>query len=218
MAINDSRFSTRFNEIAGYFMRPATVVGVGSIGSNLALLLAKSGATRLKLVDIDIVEPENYGVSLYGVKHLGANKTEAMASIIKDLVDYTEVNVELFDSFKKAIEDNDIVYLCVDNMATRKKVAQHALRRNCLLIDARMSAEAFQIIGTSSLPLYMKTWFPDEKAFQERCTYRSTLYTAFLCAGNMVGLYRYIAAAGVENRCFELRWSIGAGMDIKEVL
>lgn len=58
------------------------IAGLGGLGSNIAMMLARSGVGHLLLIDFDSVEPSNLNRQHYMVSHLGMPKSEA----IKDLI------------------------------------------------------------------------------------------------------------------------------------
>jgi sulfur carrier protein ThiS adenylyltransferase len=55
------------------------IAGLGGLGSNLAMALARVGVGRLVLVDFDVVERKNLSRQAYSVDQVGMRKTEAMA-------------------------------------------------------------------------------------------------------------------------------------------
>lgn len=67
------------------------VAGLGGLGSNIAVLLARTGVGKLVLVDFDTVEPSNLNRQCYDIRHLGLYKTEAMARQLADINPYVEV-------------------------------------------------------------------------------------------------------------------------------
>jgi sulfur carrier protein ThiS adenylyltransferase len=80
------------------------VAGLGGLGSNIAVMLARTGVGRLLLVDFDIVEPSNINRQSYYISHLGMPKTAALKKQIEEInpfirvetrnVKVTEENVE----------------------------------------------------------------------------------------------------------------------------
>ena len=54
------------------------IAGLGGLGSNIAMMLARSGIGRLLLIDFDVVEPSNLNRQHYMVSHLGMPKAEAI--------------------------------------------------------------------------------------------------------------------------------------------
>ena len=69
------------------------ILGLGGLGSNVAVLLARSGIGYLKLVDFDIVEASNLNRQQYRISHIGLKKTEAMKSIIREINPFVEVDI-----------------------------------------------------------------------------------------------------------------------------
>lgn len=61
------------------------IAGAGGLGSNLAILLARSGIGTLKIVDFDTVELSNLNRQAYDRRHLGMPKVEALASRIAEI-------------------------------------------------------------------------------------------------------------------------------------
>ena len=68
------------------------ILGLGGLGSNVAVLLARSGIGSLKLVDFDIVEASNLNRQQYRISHIGLKKTEAIRTIIKEINPFVEVD------------------------------------------------------------------------------------------------------------------------------
>ena len=69
------------------------ILGLGGLGSNVAVLLARSGIGYLKLVDFDIVEASNLNRQQYRISHIGIKKTEAIKTIIKEVNPFVEVEI-----------------------------------------------------------------------------------------------------------------------------
>ena len=67
------------------------VAGLGGLGSNTAIMLARSGVGHLKLVDFDRVDTTNLNRQAYGISHLGQFKTDAIRAILADINPYLEV-------------------------------------------------------------------------------------------------------------------------------
>ena len=69
------------------------ILGLGGLGSNVAILLARAGIAYLKLVDFDIVEASNLNRQQYRISHIGMKKTEAIKTIIKEINPFVEIEV-----------------------------------------------------------------------------------------------------------------------------
>src|SRR6202008_1364928 len=68
-----------------------TVIGVGSIGRQVAITLAAIGARRIQLVDFDQVENTNRTTQGYLLEHVGQPKVKATAADIARLDPSIEV-------------------------------------------------------------------------------------------------------------------------------
>jgi len=58
------------------------IAGLGGLGSNIAVMLARIGVGKLLLVDFDVVETSNLNRQYYDLTHLGMLKTDALKSQI----------------------------------------------------------------------------------------------------------------------------------------
>jgi len=67
------------------------IAGLGGLGSNIAISLARIGVGKLLLVDFDIVEPSNLNRQSYYISHLGMYKTEALAKQLNDINPFIEI-------------------------------------------------------------------------------------------------------------------------------
>ncbi len=67
------------------------IAGLGGLGSNAAVSLARLGIGKLILVDYDVVEPSNLNRQQYFIKHIGMLKTQALREIIYEINPYVEV-------------------------------------------------------------------------------------------------------------------------------
>ena len=78
------------------------IAGLGGLGSNIAMMLARSGIGHLTLADFDSVEPSNLNRQHYMVSHLGMPKTEA----IKDLILQANPFIRLDTHLVRITEEN----------------------------------------------------------------------------------------------------------------
>ena len=67
------------------------VAGLGGLGSNIAVALARIGVGKLILVDFDVVEPSNLNRQHYMIPHIGMKKTEALKEQLKNINPFIEV-------------------------------------------------------------------------------------------------------------------------------
>lgn len=67
------------------------VCGLGGLGSNIALSLARAGVGKLLLIDFDRVELTNLHRQQYKAAQVGLPKTQALAEVLKEVNPYIQV-------------------------------------------------------------------------------------------------------------------------------
>lgn len=94
------------------------IAGLGGLGSNIAVMLARIGVGKLLLVDFDMVEPSNLNRQSYYIRHLGMAKTLALQDQLKEINPYIDIQtrtervtaenvVELFGGYEIICEAFD---------------------------------------------------------------------------------------------------------------
>lgn len=94
------------------------VCGLGGLGSNVAISLARAGVGKLILIDFDKVDISNLHRQQYSVSQLGMYKTEAMKQTLSEISPYCNVITQtdkLAEDNLSLIADCDIVCECFDN-------------------------------------------------------------------------------------------------------
>ena len=61
------------------------IAGAGGLGSNAALMLARSGIGNMLVVDDDVVDASNLNRQQYWPRHVGRPKVEALAELLLEL-------------------------------------------------------------------------------------------------------------------------------------
>ena len=86
----DRAFDARFPKEMQVKLRAAkvAVAGIGGLGSNIAVMLARSGVGHLLLVDYDVVDVTNLNRQMYGISHIGKPKTQALTEILYQINPY----------------------------------------------------------------------------------------------------------------------------------
>ena len=67
------------------------IAGLGGLGSNVAIALARIGVGTLILVDFDVVEPSNLNRQQYFIHQIGMSKVEALQENISKINPYVKV-------------------------------------------------------------------------------------------------------------------------------
>lgn len=108
------------------------VCGLGGLGSNVAISLARAGIGRLHLIDFDRVDISNLHRQQYAVPQLGMHKIDAMKQILSEINPYCEVvtdTVRLNDENLSLIADCNIVCECFDNAECKAMLVNGASER-----------------------------------------------------------------------------------------
>ena len=166
----------------------ATVVGVGAIGRQVALQLAAMGIPWLQLVDFDIVEESNLASQGYLEEDLGRMKVEATTDLCSKINRNLEIHA-VVDRFKRSMEVGNAVFVCVDQIDTRRLIWEAVKNKVRFFADGRMAAEALRILvscDAASHTHYPTTLFAAREAYQGACTAKSTIYCANIAAGLML--------------------------------
>lgn len=88
----DSRFPTEMRDRLQ--AARVAVAGLGGLGSNIAVMLARSGVGHLLLVDFDRVDVTNLNRQQYFISHLGKNKTDALREILEGINPYLDIETK----------------------------------------------------------------------------------------------------------------------------
>jgi len=117
------------------------ILGLGGLGSNVAVLLARSGIGYLKLIDFDVVEASNLNRQQYRISHIGMKKTEAIRTIIKEInpfveIDTLDIKVDR-ENILSVVEDIEIVVEAFDRAETKAMAIEELLtNKNKIVISA----------------------------------------------------------------------------------
>ena len=95
------------------------VCGLGGLGSNIAIALARAGVGRLILIDFDRVDITNLHRQQYKAEQIGMYKTVALAENLKEIAPYIslEIHTECIteDNAVKLLQDADIICEAFDD-------------------------------------------------------------------------------------------------------
>ena len=75
------------------------VAGLGGLGSNIAVMLARSGIGKLLLVDFDVVDVTNLNRQMYLIPQLGKPKAEALPEILYQINPYLTYRIRVYKSY-----------------------------------------------------------------------------------------------------------------------
>jgi len=179
----------------------ATVVGVGSIGRQVALQLAAMGIPRLQLVDFDVVEESNLASQGYLEEDLGSPKVEAAANLCQQINSSLTIRI-VPQRFRRSLDIGNVLFCCVDSIETRRLIWDAVKTKTDFFVDGRMSAEVLRVISAFDHPSrlhYPATLFTADQAYAGSCTAKTTIYCANVAAGLMVAQFaKWLRGVPVE--------------------
>jgi molybdopterin/thiamine biosynthesis adenylyltransferase len=187
-----------------------TIIGAGAIGSFTALSLAKMGFEDITVYDFDKIEIENMNCQFYRRSDVGKLKVEALADLVES---FTDVRINAVNQLFEGAPLNGIVISAVDSMSARQMIwdGQKMSAGVDMLIDPRMGAETAMLYcmnphDANDRFSYEKTLYSDNEAVQDRCTAKSTTYTALLLSGLVAKAVKDIVTDSPYPRI--VNWSI----------
>lgn len=85
------------------------IVGCGSVGSTLALQLARAGVTKFILIDPEEVEPSNVGRSTFSVGDIGSSKCQALSGNLRRI--NTSIDCQTISGSVQEVPTDQIISL-----------------------------------------------------------------------------------------------------------
>ena len=107
------------------------VCGLGGLGSNIAISLARAGVGKLILIDFDSVDVTNLHRQQYKVSQVGLAKTEALLENLKEIAPYTKYETHLAritdDNAHLLLDEADIICEAFDDAESKAMLANFVL-------------------------------------------------------------------------------------------
>ena len=120
----------------------AAVCGLGGLGSNIAVALARAGVGKLILIDFDKVDICNLHRQQYKANQIGRYKTEALAENILEISPYTRLETVtarlVEENCPELLSKADIVCEAFDDPEDKAMLTDSVLEKlpGCFLIAA----------------------------------------------------------------------------------
>lgn len=139
------------------------VIGLGGLGSPVALYLAASGVGELILADFDIVDLSNLQRQIvHSTAMIGQPKPDSAKKTLHDINPETRIrtiNERLtLDQLEREVRSADLVLDCTDNFEVRFAINDACLRQGTTLVSGaaiRMEGQLMVVDATdSSMPCY----------------------------------------------------------------
>lgn len=109
----------------------AAVCGLGGLGSNIAIALARAGIGRLHILDFDKVDISNLNRQQYFPEQLGMYKSDALCDTLRRIAPYCEIRKDCVrlteENIPEQLGNEDIICEAFD------KAEQKAMLVNCIL-------------------------------------------------------------------------------------
>ena len=118
------------------------ICGLGGLGSNIAIALARVGIGKLILIDFDCVDITNLHRQQYKVNQIGLHKADALAENLIEIAPYTEVKAVAEkiteENFADLLKGADVVCEAFDNAEAKAMLVNGVLEQlpNCYLVAA----------------------------------------------------------------------------------
>lgn len=107
------------------------VCGLGGLGSNIAISLARAGVGKLILVDFDCVDVTNLHRQQYKASQVGLPKPEALLANLKEIAPYTEYETHFekvtAESVSRLVAKAQIVCEAFDNAEAKAMLVNAVL-------------------------------------------------------------------------------------------
>jgi len=181
------------------------IIGLGGLGSPVAMYLASAGVGRLVLVDFDTVDLSNLQRQIaHGTADMGRSKVESARDTLLRLnpdchVDGLGHRLDE-QALAEQVESADLVLDCTDNFSTRFAVNAACARSGTPLV----SGAAVRLEGQVSL----FTGRPGEPCY--RCLYSEQGEEDLRCSENGV-LAPLVGIIGSVQAAEALKWLAGVG-------
>ena len=109
------------------------VCGLGGLGSNIAIALARAGVGRLILIDFDRVDLTNLHRQQYKANQIGCYKADALAENLLEIAPYTDVTAMTAkiteENFADLLKDADVVCEAFDNAEAKAMLVNGVLEQ-----------------------------------------------------------------------------------------
>lgn len=133
-----------------------TIVGCGGVGGYTAVMLARAGIEKIKLIDFDLVSPSNVNRQIVAFEDtVGRKKVDVLKEMLENI--NKNIKVETFD--EKLTQDNvdrlicatDIVVDAIDSVSDKIALIVFCKKNNIKIVSAmgagnRMDIPVFEVV------------------------------------------------------------------------
>ena len=109
------------------------VCGLGGLGSNIAVSLARAGVGKLILIDFDMVDISNLNRQQYKADQIGLYKTEALNANLHEIMPYIETELHTVklteDNFYDILKNADVICEAFDGAEQKAMLVNGVLEK-----------------------------------------------------------------------------------------
>ncbi|TYQ18390.1 UNVERIFIED_CONTAM: sulfur carrier protein ThiS adenylyltransferase [Acetivibrio alkalicellulosi] len=116
------------------------IAGAGGLGSNCAFNLVRSGFSKFKIVDFDVVESSNLDRQFFFIDQINMSKVEALKLNLKRI--NPDIDIEAIcdkvtkDNIKALFDDCDVLIEAFDKVLYKKLIVENFMSSDKLLVCA----------------------------------------------------------------------------------
>ncbi|HTM67675.1 MAG TPA: ThiF family adenylyltransferase [Candidatus Binatia bacterium] len=188
--------------------QPVTVIGAGSVGSQLVSMLAKIGCREIAVWDGDDVESHNIPMSAFRLSDLGKPKVEALRALVEE---QSGVRIEAIPRMYAGENLTGTVVACVDSMEARKLLWDR-VRDNPnvdVFVDTRIAEEFVAVYAVApcdreSAEAYGKLLYPSSLAVRPTCGRHGIVYVTAVAASAAVACLTNAWSGRKKDRHFKM--------------
>ena len=125
-----------------FSLATVAVCGLGGLGSNIAIALARAGVGKLLLIDFDRVDITNLHRQQYKANQIGLYKADALTKNLLEIAPYTEIQAVTTkineENFIDLLKGADVVCEAFDNAESKAMLVNGVLEQlpQCYLVAA----------------------------------------------------------------------------------
>lgn len=109
------------------------ICGLGGLGSNIAICLARAGVGKLLLIDFDKVDITNLHRQQYKASQIGQFKTDALCGNLKEIAPYVQLETQTLciteENAEALLKESDIICEAFDNPTAKAMLANLVLEK-----------------------------------------------------------------------------------------
>ena len=133
-----------------------TIVGCGGVGGYTAVMLARAGVEKIKLIDFDLISPSNVNRQIVAYENtIGRKKVDVLKEILENI--NKNIQVELADekltqeNVDRLICQTDLVVDAIDSVSDKIALIVFCKRNNINIVSAmgagnRIDIPVFEVV------------------------------------------------------------------------